>query len=389
MSSRPTDAIPLALPGNARPPSSRRRWLGVRSYWLCQAAGWGGLLTLMAGPLPLKALASGAEFAALLLFCVTGLLLSHLLRVAITKALDASRTWGGLILRILPWFAFIPAVHAIIQVAWAKDVLPHSTAFMNSFPGRDPVLFAFVDIFSFSTGIFATWTGFYFGLIIQRHHHETRIDRLELAAHIQEAAWQELRAQLNPHFLFNSLNSIRALIPRDHTAPRDAVMHLSELLRSSLALKQDELIPLHRELETVDSFLALESLRFEQRLRVVRSVEEGTLGWLVPPFLVQILVENAVKYGVAPYEGGGDIELRIGFAGENLRVEVFNRGVIGRATGVPSTGIGLANIRARLALLFGASAILTLENSGPDRIRARALVPPHRLRPATPPNPAT
>jgi len=196
MSSRPTDAIPLALPGNARPPSSRRRWLGVRSYWLCQAAGWGGLLTLMAGPLPLKALASGAEFAALLLFCVTGLLLSHLLRVAITKALDASRTWGGLILRILPWFAFIPAVHAIIQVAWAKDVLPHSTAFMNSFPGRDPVLFAFVDIFSFSTGIFATWTGFYFGLIIQRHHHETRIDRLELAAHIQEAAWQELRAQL-------------------------------------------------------------------------------------------------------------------------------------------------------------------------------------------------
>jgi hypothetical protein len=368
-------SLKVSLLFSSVPYGPRRRWLGARSYWLCQALGWGGLFLLLLGPLPFSARASGAEVAALLFFAATGLLLSHLLRVAILAALDRSGTCSGLLLRLAPWLAGLPIIHVALQIAWARAVLPHQAVFMTTRPGLDPVLLTFVDIAGLSAGLFIVWTGAYFGLRIYRQLQATRIERLELAAHVQEAAWQALRAQLNPHLLFNSLNSIRALIPRDQTAPRDALMHLSELLRSSLSLKQDELIPLRRELETVDSFLALERLRFEQRLRVVQSVAPEAREWLVPPFLVQILAENAVKYGIAPYEDGGDIELRIATEADTLLVEITNRGQLGLRPGAESTGLGLANLRSRLALLFGPAATLTVENFGPDKVRARALVP--------------
>ncbi|HLP07426.1 MAG TPA: histidine kinase, partial [Opitutaceae bacterium] len=309
-------------PPNPYPP--RRRWLGTRPYWLCQALGWGGIFLLLTGPLPFGARASAAEFVALLLFTGTGLACSHLLRLVVIATLPHAHTWPGLLLRLFPWIGSLTVAHVGLQIVWARAVLPHQAAFMTTRPGVDPVLLTFVDIAGLSAGLFIVWTGAYLGLRIYRQYQAARIERLELAAHVQEAAWQALRAQLNPHLLFNSLNSIRALIPHNQTAPREALTHLSELLRSSLSLKQDELIPLRRELETVESFLALERLRFEQRLRVTISVAPAALDWLVPPFLVQLLVENAVKYGVAPYEEGGDIALRLAVEDNALVVEVTN-----------------------------------------------------------------
>ena len=275
----------------------------------------------------------------------------------------------------------LTVVHVALQIAWARVVLPHQAVLMTTRPGLDPTLHAFVDLFGLSAGLFAAWTSSYLGLRIYRQYQAARIERLELAAHIQEAAWQALRAQLNPHLLFNSLNCIRALIPRDLTAPREALTHLSELLRSSLSLKQHELIPLQTELETVESFFALERLRFEQRLRVATDIAPAARTWLVPPFLVQILTENAVKYGVAPYEDGGDILLRIAVQSDSLVVEVRNRGVIGQQAPGKSTGLGLANLRSRLALLFGPAATLTVANDGPAQVLARAVVPAKRAIP--------
>lgn len=367
----------------AVPDGPLRRWLGSRSYWMCQTAGWGGVFLLLLGPLPFSTRASAAEVAALFFFCATGALFSHLLRLGINATIPRSATWSGLLLRLAPWLVGLPVVHVFLQIAWAHTVLPHHATLMTTRPGLDPVLLTFVDLFGLSAGLFVVWTGSYFGLRIYRQYQAARIERLELAAHVQEAAWQALRAQLNPHLLFNSLNSIRALIPHDLAAPRDALTHLSELLRGTLSLKQDELIPLHRELETVDSFFALERLRFEERLRVSTTLAPEAMSWLVPPFLVQILVENAVKYGVAPYEDGGDITLRIAVAAGTLVVEVANRGQLGLQPAARSTGLGLANLRSRLALLFGPAATLSLVNADATHVLARAVVPARRAVPAT------
>ena len=359
----------------------RRGRLGSRCYWLCQIGGWGGVFLLLLGPLPFDASASASEVFALLFFSATGVALSHLLWMGISAWLDREGIRLRMFLRLGPWLVVLTVVHVALQIAWARVVLPHQAVLMTTRPGLDPTLHAFVDLFGLSAGLFAAWTSSYLGLRIYRQYQAARIERLELAAHIQEAAWQALRAQLNPHLLFNSLNCIRALIPRDLTAPREALTHLSELLRSSLSLKQHELIPLQMELETVESFFALERLRFEQRLRVATDIAPAARTWLVPPFLVQILTENAVKYGVAPYEDGGDILLRVAVQSDSLVVEVRNRGVIGQQAPGKSTGLGLANLRSRLALLFGPAATLTVANDGPAQVLARAVVPAKRAIP--------
>jgi two-component system LytT family sensor kinase len=371
------------------PDERRRRWLGSRAYWLCQIGGWGGVFLLLLGPLPFNSAASAAEVAALFLFSVTGVALSHLLRIGIRAGLGREGIGVGLLARLAPWLVGLPVAHVAMQIAWARTVLPHQAMLMTTRPGLDPALLTFVDLLGLSAGLFIVWTGSYIGLRIYRQYQAAKIERLELAAHIQDAAWQALRAQLNPHLLFNSLNCIRALIPRDLTAPREALTHLSELLRSSLSLKQDELIPLKRELETVESFFALERLRFEQRLRVATDIAPAAHDWLVPPFLVQILAENAVNYGVAPYEDGGDIQLHIAVRNDCLVVELRNRGQLGQKPSGKSTGLGLANLRSRLALLFGPAATLTVADDGPAQVLAHAVVPANRATPgARPPGSA-
>ncbi|PTY02838.1 hypothetical protein DB347_23115 [Opitutaceae bacterium EW11] len=366
----------------------RRRWVGSRPYWLCQLAGWGGLSVLLLGPMPFRVGVSASAAAAVATFVVSGALLTHFLRLALIGILQQPVTWLRLAAKVLPLVLVVAVLHALAQTAAARTVLPHDVVFLTSMPAHDPLLFTLLDMGSLSLGLFTTWTGAYLGLRIYRRFQEARIERLQMTTHLQEAAWQTLRAQLNPHLLFNSLNSIRALIHRDNPAPREAIIHLSDLLRTTLALKDDALVPLERELETVDSYLALERLRFEQRLQVIRTVDTDALNWLVPPFMVQILVENAVKYGVAPYESGGPVGLTARVEGGKLVVEVANNGEIGRVKSHHSTGLGLNNVRSRLALAFGAEAQLTLTNLEGNKVLARAVIPrarqPEAQRPVYP-----
>lgn len=363
----------LTAPGDSY--DRRRRWLGPRDYWLCQCGGWGGLLVLMIAPLPFRMRISAAEVIALVAFSATGLLLTHLLRLGLIKVLQTPAPW----LRMLVPTALLTVAcalpHASLQVLIARTILPHDAVFLTAHPAYDPLLFTLLDTYTLSVAVFIFWTGAYIGLRVYRRYQEARIERIQLEADMQEAAWQALRAQLNPHLLFNSLNSIRALISRDNPAPRQAILHLSELLRTTLALKDEHLIPLARELETVHSFLALERLRFEERLRVRQTLCPEAAGWLVPPLVLQTLVENAVKFGVSPYEGGGTVDIDIRVVDGRLVIAVSNTGQLGMVRVSQSTGLGLENLRSRLRLLFGPAAQLTLENSDPEHVRAKVVVP--------------
>ncbi len=199
------------------------------------------------------------------------------------------------------------------------------------------------------------------------------VERLRLDAAVKEAELRALRSQMNPHFLFNSLNCLRALIPRELDRPREAITILAELLRSSLALGHNHLVPLSQELETADNYLALEQMRFESRLRVVRRIDPEALPRPVPPFVLQTLIENAIKFGVSRFNDGSEVVVtaRINPA-DRLELSVENRGRLdGAASG---TGVGLRNARERLALLFGPSASLVLKQNG-DRVVALVMIP--------------
>ena len=192
-------------------------------------------------------------------------------------------------------------------------------------------------------------------LLSMRAARETGQRALELGMQAREAELRALRSQVNPHFLFNSLNSISALTTRDAAAAREMCLLLAEYFRGSLAAGGRETLPLREELALLDEFLAIERARFGERLRVERVIDPAALDCAVPALLLQPLAENAVKHGIAHLVDGGVIAVSITRTGGTLRIEIRND-VDPEAVPRRGTGLGHAIIRNRLRLLYGGGA---------------------------------
>jgi two-component system, LytTR family, sensor histidine kinase AlgZ len=181
--------------------------------------------------------------------------------------------------------------------------------------------------------------------------------QLELQVLTRDAELRALRAQVNPHFLYNSLNSISALTGSDAAAARRMCLLLAEFLRTTLRVSTQERIPLAEELTLVDKFLSIEQVRFGDRLRVELSIDESALECQVPPLVLQPLLENAVGHGIAGLIDGGTVRLDVVRHGDRLAIVVENPrdpDAVPRKSG----GVGLENVRKRLAIVFGGAARL-------------------------------
>lgn len=188
----------------------------------------------------------------------------------------------------------------------------------------------------------------------------------ELAASLTQARLSALQLQLQPHFLFNSLNAISTLVHRDPAAADEMITNLSELLRLSLATKAP-VVPLRQELELLDRYLAIEQVRFGERLRVERRIAPDALDLFVPTLLLQPLAENAVRHGLEPKPGPGAISLVATVRNGRLRIAIEDDGVglPARAPRDERRGVGLANTETRLRELYGTDASLAL-SARPD-----------------------
>ena len=181
---------------------------------------------------------------------------------------------------------------------------------------------------------------------------------------VHTAELRALEAQINPHFLFNSLNSIRGLVVEDPKKAQDMITRFAALLRYNLNHDRQHTVALSQEAEVVDDYLALESVRFEGRLRVQFTVDPAAESLQVPPMILQALVENALKHGIAKRPEGGDVRIHATAENRALVLLVENTGELApaRPTRDGDTQIGLNNIRERLRLLYGDRATLSLEN---------------------------
>lgn len=200
---------------------------------------------------------------------------------------------------------------------------------------------------------------------------ERRVLEAEVAA--REAELTALKAQLNPHFLFNSLNSVASLAGSDPARARAMCIELADYLRGTLDERGARLQPLARELQQVRRFLNVETVRYGDRLQVVESVDERCLGDAVPPFILQPLVENALKHGIAGLVEGGEVRIGAARSGSRLRLWVENP-VDADSRPRPGAGVGLANVRERLTKVFGDEAHLRHGPAG-DGYRAEVMVP--------------
>jgi LytS/YehU family sensor histidine kinase len=189
----------------------------------------------------------------------------------------------------------------------------------------------------------------------------------------RESELKALKAQINPHFLFNSLNSISALTAVDAARARDMCIRLSDFLRNSLRLGERITIPFSEELALARTYLEVEQVRFGQRLRVAQDVEEGCGDCDVPPLLVQPLVENAIKHGIATLVDGGEISMRARRSADSLRFVIENP-FDPEAPLTRKNGIGLANVRNRLEARFGNAARIEVQVEN-DRYRVTLSLP--------------
>jgi hypothetical protein len=214
------------------------------------------------------------------------------------------------------------------------------------------------------------WSAIYFGIKYWQKWQLERENALQSVALANKAQLEALRYQLNPHFLFNALNSIRASVDEDSARAKQMITQLSEFLRYSLLSESEKKIPLREELEAVQNYLAIEKIRFEDKLEINFEVEKAAEDFLVPCFLLNPLVENAVKHGLETSAKPLKIIISANIEDERLILEVVNSGRLQAASNGNGTKIGLQNVRLRLEKLFGDRSRFDLTQDG-DFVKAR------------------
>lgn len=211
-------------------------------------------------------------------------------------------------------------------------------------------------------------------------YHAHLEETAELKAQLGEARLDALRAQLNPHFLFNTLNAVSALAERDPRGVRRMIARLSDLLRYTLDESTEQEVPLHQELELLSEYLELMQIRFQDKLKVAIDVDEEARNALVPNLLLQPIVENAIKHGVSRITGAGSIQLRAKRDDDRLVLTVTDNGP---GPGGGAEGVGLRNTNARLRQMYGASHSVVVrpaegsENGGRTGTVAEIVLPYH------------
>ena len=192
------------------------------------------------------------------------------------------------------------------------------------------------------------------------HHINTiKVKQLQLEANLKESQLNTLKGQINPHFMFNSLNNIRGLMLEDVSKARNMLTNLSETLRYSLTKSDVNSISLEDELEMVENYVAISKIQFEERLKFETHIDADSLDRQIPPMIIQMLVENALKHGISNLKNGGKVSLSTLIKDSQLQIEVTNSGKLQKSES--TTQLGLKNIKKRLELLYGQDATFTLE----------------------------
>jgi two-component system, LytTR family, sensor kinase len=217
------------------------------------------------------------------------------------------------------------------------------------------------------------WNMIYFIYHYIAKSRTQQLDTLRLQAMVKELELKTIKSHINPHFIFNALNSIRALIDENPSRARNAVTELSNILRSSMQSENMETVPLERELNIVKDYLALEHIRFEDRLRVEYDIDEDTLDQPIPPMMLQTLVENAIKHGISKHIDGGVVKIISDFRGNNHELIVQNTGKLNG--GINKEGFGLSSTANRLGLLFGEHAKFEISDKQENMVEARVSIP--------------
>ncbi|MCX6315697.1 MAG: histidine kinase [Bacteroidetes bacterium] len=359
-------------------------WSGNSRYWVFQVIGWGGFafISIFFAYLfdQLNTRAEVIQVTGRIGFFVgLGFVLTHLMRmVVITLNVLQNKLERQLLIFLLITFIF-----SVIAAYFHTELLQqfHLLSKREKEFQTNKVLLVFSWVFNFFIYFFI-WNLIYFIYHYVTKSRKQQLDTLRLEALVKELELQTIKAHINPHFIFNSLNSIRALVDENPQRARKAVTELSNILRSSMQVEKVEAVPFEKELNIVKDYLALENMRFEDRLRVEYDIDEDTLNQPVPPMMLQTLVENAIKHGISKQISGGVVKVISHFKENFHELVVQNTGQLKKsANGETGTddaalkGFGISSTTNRLNLLYGDKASFEIKQINGSLVEARVLIP--------------
>jgi len=338
-----------------------------RLFWILNLAGWTGY-TLAAWLGALAHEKPEAYFAVILGTAVAGLVITIFLRLIYRELWDrslATLTIGMLVTSYVFSFGW-QWLHNIMYFDWVK----------NSW--RPEHLMDFVSGILGSFYILLCWSGLYFGIKYYLQLQEQTQQTLAATSAAHQAQLKMLRYQLNPHFLFNTLNAISTLIlDGKNDIANKAVSRLSDFLRYTLDNDPMSRVTLGSELSAIDLYLEIEKVRFGDRLIIEKSIEAKAQDALVPSLILQPLIENAIKYAITPCEEGGTLRISARVQHQTLVLQLSDTGPgLGNGNnGQKSSGVGLKNTRERLQQLYGDNQAFTLAPNEPAGLRITINIP--------------
>lgn len=339
-------------------------------YWVLQIAGWGlvGMVMLLFAHIYDVQIPTHILLWRIVIVFFSGIAVTHILRAVIK--------WGNMLL--LPLEKALPRlIISVISASLLFSLIVTTSIdlFQLSMSKGSNISFTQKVLGStFDYGLYILpWSMIYYFYHYYAKSQKQQLDTLKLESLVKELELKTIKAHINPHFIFNSLNSIRALVDENPQRARRAVTELSNILRSSMQTETMETVSFDKELSIVKDYLALENMRFEDRLKIEYEIDDKTLCLPVPPMMLQTLAENAIKHGISRQIKGGVIRIISGMDNGNHILVVQNTGQLNGK--INPEGFGLSSTTNRLNLLYGEKARFEIRQVNGSLVEARVELP--------------
>ena len=335
-------------------------------YWVLQVLGWGSaaILSLIFKYLTTLHITDSDIGLAFLIFTL-GILYSNVIR-RVYKYFKWHEQDLITILHKVAFLATITAVVKLMTLYFLVHLCPDTVNDSFGIVGLAQHFIRFSILYFF-------WGVLYFIVYFFSNFKKSEIQNLKNKAQMNEAHLNKLKSQLNPHFMFNAMNVIRALIDEDKNKAKDGITKLSNILRQTLNVNQQKVITIEDELSIVNDYLSLEKLRFEERLQWEVKVDSSLQSYYIPPMLLQTIVENGIKHGISNLIEGGTIEVTSKEFDDSFQICVINQGQYNPNS--DTSGLGLNNSRERLSVIYGHKASITIDNVNDDQVKACIQLP--------------
>jgi two-component system, LytTR family, sensor kinase len=327
-----------------------------KRYWQCQFSAWGLIFVYECITNYLSGRELQKELPWSLLSASLGILFTHLYRIVVLK----KHQWSLLSIQQLAKRMFLSSIVigsllALYQCVQAVIISQERASFHAYF---------FLVFFIYTFSLAMNWNLIYFIIKYIAHNRQLSTEKIEMDLLNKNLELNNIKLNLQPHFIFNALNGIRSLILENQNKAREAVMQLSNILRNSLVSNKAELVSLASEITLVKDYLSLESIRYEERLHVNYTINDTCIDSLIPPMLLQTLIENAIKHGIALAKNGGTINLSIlPNKDTSVIITIENTGKYLPTKNVSASGFGIASTIKRLYFLYGNHATLHISNT--------------------------